>query len=76
MASSSTPYELPLRRGLDHQPAPARKVHADHAARRALEQLAQLLKLEDSVDLTYFNLQRYMSPHFAKASNKDTVASK
>jgi len=30
--------------------------------------LATLLKLKKSDELTYFNLQRYMSPHFAKAS--------
>jgi len=35
--------------------------------------LAALLKLKKTDELTYFNLQRYMSPHFAKA-NKDVVA--
>jgi chromatin remodeling complex protein RSC6 len=30
--------------------------------------LAILLKLKKTDELTYFNLQRYMSPHFAKAS--------
>lgn len=30
------------------------------------KQLTQLLKIEDSVDLTYFNLQKYMGPHFPK----------
>ena len=34
--------------------------------------LATLLKLKKTDELTYFNLQRYMSPHFAKAS-KDVV---
>jgi upstream activation factor subunit UAF30 len=34
--------------------------------------LASLLKLKKSDELTYFNLQKYMSPHFAKA-NKDVV---
>lgn len=29
--------------------------------------LSKLLKLSGSDELTYFNLQRYMSPHFAKA---------
>jgi chromatin remodeling complex protein RSC6 len=29
--------------------------------------LAALLKLKKNDELTYFNLQRYMSPHFAKA---------
>lgn len=36
--------------------------------------LATLLKLKKTDELTYFNLQRYMSPHFAKA-NKDVVTS-
>jgi chromatin remodeling complex protein RSC6 len=36
--------------------------------------LATLLKLEKSDVLTYFNLQRYMSPHFAKTVKADTVA--
>jgi len=36
--------------------------------------LAGLLKLNKTDELTYFNLQRYMSPHFAKA-NKDLVSS-
>ena len=35
--------------------------------------LASLLKLKKTDELTYFNLQRYMSPHFAKAT-KDVVA--
>jgi upstream activation factor subunit UAF30 len=35
--------------------------------------LAALLKLKKTDELTYFNLQRYMSPHFAKAS-KDASA--
>ena len=30
--------------------------------------LAVLLKINDGEELTYFNLQRYMSPHFAKAN--------
>lgn len=29
--------------------------------------LKKLLKIDDSVELTYFNLQKYMSPHFEKA---------
>ena len=33
-------------------------------------QLATLLKISDGEELTYFNLQRYMSPHFAKAAPK------
>ena len=32
--------------------------------------LATLLKIGSDEELTYFNLQRYMSPHFAKASSK------
>lgn len=36
--------------------------------------LAALLKLKKNDELTYFNLQRYMSPHFAKASAKETTA--
>ena len=39
-----------------------RKINADAA-------LSKLLKLKKSDELTYFNLQRYMSPHFAKAGN-------
>jgi upstream activation factor subunit UAF30 len=36
--------------------------------------LAALLKLKKSDELTYFNLQRYMSPHFAKAPVKESSA--
>ena len=36
-----------------------RKINPDGA-------LQKLLKLKKSDELTYFNLQRYMSPHFAK----------
>ena len=36
------------------------------------KKLATLLKLKTSDELTYFNLQKYMSPHFAKAV-KDSV---
>uniref|UniRef100_A0A6C0AXJ9 DM2 domain-containing protein n=1 Tax=viral metagenome TaxID=1070528 RepID=A0A6C0AXJ9_9ZZZZ len=32
--------------------------------------LATLLKINAGEELTYFNLQRYMSPHFAKANAK------
>jgi len=32
--------------------------------------LATLLKIGSDEELTYFNLQRYMSPHFAKATPK------
>lgn len=38
-----------------------RKINPDKA-------LASLLKIKNGDELTYFNLQRYMSPHFAKAS--------
>lgn len=40
-----------------------RKILAD-------KKLTGLLKLKKGDELTYFNLQRYMSPHFAKASDK------
>jgi upstream activation factor subunit UAF30 len=40
--------------------ANGRKINPD-------EKLADLLKLKKTDELTYFNLQRYMSPHFAKA---------
>ena len=36
--------------------------------------LAALLKLKKTDELTYFNLQRYMSPHFAKATKEVTTA--
>jgi len=35
--------------------------------------LAALLKLKKNDELTYFNLQRYMSPHFAKAVKAEVV---
>ena len=47
-------------------PANGRRILADAALRK-------LLKLKKTDELTYFNLQRYMSPHFAKAS-KNVVA--
>ena len=37
------------------------------------KQLTQLLKIEESVDLTYFNLQKYMGPHFPKAVKVEPV---
>jgi len=37
--------------------------------------LAALLKLKKTDELTYFNLQRYMSPHFAKAVKVETSSS-
>jgi chromatin remodeling complex protein RSC6 len=36
--------------------------------------LATLLKLNKTDELTYFNLQKYMSPHFAKAVKAETTA--
>lgn len=39
--------------------ANGRKINPD-------QQLAALLKIQNGDELTYFNLQRYMSPHFAK----------
>jgi upstream activation factor subunit UAF30 len=36
--------------------------------------LAALLKLKKTDELTYFNLQKYMSPHFAKATKEVVVA--
>jgi len=35
--------------------------------------LATLLKLKKTDELTYFNLQKYMSPHFAKAIKVEAV---
>jgi len=35
--------------------------------------LATLLKLKKTDELTYFNLQKYMSPHFAKAVKEATA---
>ena len=45
-----------------------RKIIAD-------KKLTGLLKLEKNDELTYFNLQKYMSPHFAKASDKVSINS-
>jgi chromatin remodeling complex protein RSC6 len=42
-------------------PANGRRILAD-------AKLRKLLKLKKDDELTYFNLQRYMSPHFAKAT--------
>jgi len=38
------------------------------------KKLATLLKLNTTDELTYFNLQKYMSPHFAKAVKVEIVA--
>ena len=35
------------------------------------KQLTELLKIEETVDLTYFNLQKYMGPHFPKVVKVD-----
>lgn len=43
-----------------------RKINPDN-------KLAALLKLKKTDELTYFNLQRYMSPHFAKANKEVAV---
>ena len=45
-----------------------RKINPDKA-------LAGLLKIKSGDELTYFNLQRYMSPHFAKASGSSSTMS-
>jgi len=44
-----------------------RKINAD-------KKLAGLLKLKAGEELTYFNLQKYMSPHFAKATKAADTA--
>ena len=41
---------------------------------RADTKLRKLLKLSKTDELTYFNLQKFMSPHFAKASTTTTEA--
>jgi hypothetical protein len=46
-------------------PENGRKINAD-------TKLASLLKLKKTDELTYFNLQRYMSPHFAKSVKTET----
>ena len=45
-----------------------RKINPDSA-------LQKLLKLKKSDELTYFNLQRYMSPHFAKGGQAPLAGS-
>ena len=51
----------------------AHKLQAPKNGRRILAdaKLRKLLKLKKEDELTYFNLQRYMSPHFAKAGAKE-----
>ena len=53
----------------------AHKLQDPKNGRRILadSKLRKLLKLQKSDELTYFNLQRYMSPHFAKAKPKVTA---
>jgi len=50
----------------------AHKLQDPKNGRRILAdaKLRKLLKLSKDDELTYFNLQRYMSPHFAKAAKK------
>ena len=38
------------------------------------KKLASLLKIQSGDELTYFNLQRYMSPHFAKSQKAEAAA--
>ena len=47
--------------------ANGRKINPD-------SKLASLLKLKKTDELTYFNLQKYMSPHFAKAVKVEAAA--
>lgn len=49
-------------------PSNGRIIKADGA-------LTRLLALEKGQELTYFNLQRFMSPHFAKASESASASS-
>jgi chromatin remodeling complex protein RSC6 len=55
----------------------ANKLQDPQNGRRILAdtKLKKLLKLTDKDELTYFNLQRYMSPHFAKAGQAAPVTS-
>jgi chromatin remodeling complex protein RSC6 len=48
-------------------PANGRRILAD-------SKLRSLLKLKKEDELTYFNLQRYMSPHFAKSAKAKKAA--
>lgn len=54
----------------------AHKLQDPNNGRRILAdaKLRKLLKLKKDDELTYFNLQRYMSPHFAKASKASSSA--
>jgi chromatin remodeling complex protein RSC6 len=48
-------------------PANGRRILADN-------KLSKLLKLQKSDELTYFNLQKHMSPHFAKKGESEALA--
>jgi len=48
-------------------PSNGRKINPD-------KKLSTLLKLKTTDELTYFNLQKYMSPHFAKAVKAEVAA--
>lgn len=48
-------------------PANGRRILADN-------KLSKLLKLSKSDELTYFNLQKHMSPHFAKKGESEALA--
>ena len=54
----------------------AHKLQDPKNGRRILAdaKLRKLLKLPKNDELTYFNLQRYMSPHFAKSAKKKAEA--
>ena len=54
----------------------AHKLQDPKNGRRILAdaKLRKLLKLKKDDELTYFNLQRYMSPHFAKANKASSSA--
>ena len=54
----------------------AHKLQDPKNGRRILAdaKLRKLLKLTKNDELTYFNLQRYMSPHFAKSAKKKAEA--
>ena len=63
MARTSVTREINayIRENKLQDPENGRRILAD-------EKLSKLLKLKKGDELTYFNLQRYMSPHFAKAT--------
>ena len=55
----------------------ANKLQDPKNGRRILadSKLRKLLKLKKTDELTYFNLQRYMSPHFPKSGSSKTTSS-